>query len=119
MLATLGCAPLFAALALKPSATQSGADDRAPYDGKSMAERFPNLVVPKSTPLGYVPGSDPREKTTGTADNPTHVIVQNGRDLSRSSLDYFTRLLTQPGGTTGFDLRSTPLNGPGALPSAP
>jgi hypothetical protein len=41
-----------------PAPTQGPEADRAPYGGKSLAERFPELVVPPSVPAGPVaPGT--------------------------------------------------------------
>jgi hypothetical protein len=52
--------PLGFIMGMLPSSTQSPEDDRAPYGGKSMAERFPKLVRPPGTPTGRptTPGFD-------------------------------------------------------------
>jgi len=55
---------------LHPSSTQSPADDRQPYGGRSLHERFPNLIVPNTTPEGVVPGSDPRASPYGGVATP-------------------------------------------------
>jgi hypothetical protein len=109
----------FLAGTMYPSDTQGGAADRAPYGGKSLAQRFPGLVVSSDTPLGPtgnpVPSGAP-QMSLGTAGNPVHTVVQNGRDIANGVTGFITRGLTAPGGTTGFDIRATPLNNPGALP---
>jgi hypothetical protein len=96
---------------LHPSSTQSPEADRAPYGGKSLHERFPNLVVPDNVPLGpllhkesFVPSGG-----GGSMVRVTSYTILDGRKIAETVSDHQARALSLPSPSASrFDSRMTP-----------